>query len=171
MPLYQIQIIQSVVVFLLVLFLRKVVAGIRRKAQKKYHLQVARNRFVAKIIDIGLYTAGIFIVMAIWGVDQADLVVFFTSFIAVLGIALFAQWSMLSNITASILLFVNHPAKIGDYIQLLDKDFPHVGEIRDIGLFFITIRTEEGEVLTIPNGLIFQKMVKVISKPKNDGPQ
>ena len=85
-----------------------------------------------------------------------------------LGIALFAQWSMLSNVTASILLFVNHPAKIGDHIQLLDKDFPYVGEIRDIGLFFITIRTEEGEVLTIPNGLIFQKMVKIIAKPKKD---
>lgn len=66
------------------------------------------------------------------------------------------------------MLFVNHPAKIGDYIQLLDKDFPYFGEIRDIGLFFIIIRTEEGEVLTIPNGLIFQRMVKIISKPKND---
>ncbi len=168
MPLYQIQIIETVVVFVLVLILRKVIAGIRRKAQKKYHLQVARNRFIAKIIDIGLYTAGTFVVLAIWGVDQADLLVFFSSFVAVLGIALFAQWSMLSNVTASILLFVNHPAKIGDHIQLLDKDFPYVGEIRDIGLFFITIRTEEGEVLTIPNGLIFQKMVKIISKPNND---
>ncbi len=168
MPLYQIQIIETVVVFLLVLVLRRVIGGIRRKAQKKYHLQVARNRFVAKIIDIGLYTAGMFVVLAIWGVDQADLLVFFSSFIAVLGIALFAQWSMLSNVTASILLFVNHPAKIGDQIQLLDKDFPYVGEIRDIGLFFITIRTEDGEVLTIPNGLIFQKMVKIITKPKND---
>lgn len=168
MPLYQIQIIETVVVFVLVLILRKVIAGIRRKAQKKYHLQVARNRFIAKIIDIGLYTAGTFVVLAIWGVDQADLLVFFSSFVAVLGIALFAQWSMLSNVTASILLFINHPAKIGDHIQLLDKDFPYVGEIRDIGLFFITIRTEEGEVLTIPNGLIFQKMVKIISKPNND---
>jgi len=168
MPLYQIQIIETVVVFILVLILRKVIAGIRRKAQKKYHLQVARNRFIAKIIDIGLYTAGTFVVLAIWGVDQADLLVFFSSFVAVLGIALFAQWSMLSNVTASILLFVNHPAKIGDRIQVLDKDFPYVGEIRDIGLFFITIRTEEGEVLTIPNGLIFQKMVKIISKPNND---
>ena len=168
MPLYQIQIIETVVVFILVLILRKVIAGIRRKAQKKYHLQVARNRFIAKIIDIGLYTAGTFVVLAIWGVDQADLLVFFSSFVAVLGIALFAQWSMLSNVTASILLFVNHPAKIGDRIQVLDKDFPYVGEIRDIGLFFITIRTEEGEVLTIPNGLIFQKMVKIISKPNNN---
>jgi small-conductance mechanosensitive channel len=168
MPLYQILIIETVVVFFIVLILRKVIAGIRRKAQKKYHLQVARNRFVAKIIDIGLYTGGFFIVLAIWGVDQADLMLFFSSFIAVLGIALFAQWSMLSNVTASILLFVNHPAKIGDYIQLLDKDFPYIGEIRDIGLFFITIRTDEGEVLTIPNGLIFQRMVKIISKPKDD---
>jgi small-conductance mechanosensitive channel len=168
MPLYQIQIIETVAVFILVLILRKVIAGIRRKAQKKYHLQVARNRFIAKIIDIGLYTAGTFVVLAIWGVDQADLLVFFSSFVAVLGIALFAQWSMLSNVTASILLFVNHPAKIGDRIQVLDKDYPYLGEIRDIGLFFITIRTEEGEVLTIPNGLIFQKMVKIISKPNND---
>lgn len=66
MPLYQILIIETVVVFILVLIMRKVIAGIRRKAQQKYHLQVARNRFVAKIIDIGLYTGGFFIVLAIW---------------------------------------------------------------------------------------------------------
>ena len=34
MPLYQILIIETVVVFILVLIMRKVIAGIRRKAQK-----------------------------------------------------------------------------------------------------------------------------------------
>jgi small-conductance mechanosensitive channel len=71
---------------------------------------------------------------------------------------------MLSNVTASIILFLNHPAKIGDTIVFLDKDFPLTGKIKNIGAFFITVRTEEDEMITIPNSLIFQKMVKIISE-------
>jgi len=88
-------------------------------------------------------------------------VLFLSSFIAVLGIALFAQWSMLSNVTASILLFVSHPAKIGDTISILDKDYPLSGKIKDIGAFFVIIETDSKEVITIPNSLFFQKMIKV----------
>ena len=89
---------------------------------------------------------------------------FLSSFIAILGIALFAQWSMLSNVTASILLFVSHPAKVGDTIRILDKDYPLTGKIKDIGAFFVSIETEEKEIITIPNSLLFQKMIKVIEQ-------
>ncbi len=88
------------------------------------------------------------------------MLLFVSSFLTILGITLFAQWSLLSNITAGIILFVNHPAKVSDRVQVLDKDFNISGVISDIGLFFISITTDEKNEITIPNSMIFQKMVK-----------
>jgi len=98
--------------------------------------------------------------LLVWGVEQSKLVFFFTSLLTVLGIAFFAQWSIISNITSSIIIFFNHPVKIGDYIQVLDKEFEIKGNVLDIGLFFLIIETEDHERVTIPSNVFMQKMIK-----------
>jgi small-conductance mechanosensitive channel len=81
-----------------------------------------------------------------------------------LGIAFFAQWSLLSNITSSLLLFFNHPIKIGDTLKILDKDYPFEGEVSDLTYFFVHLKTDKGEIITIPNSLLMQKSVAVVQK-------
>jgi small-conductance mechanosensitive channel len=76
-------------------------------------------------------------------------------------VAFFAQWSLLSNITSSLLLFFNHPLKIGDTIKILDKDCPVEGEIIDLTYFFIHLKKDNGEFITIPNSIILQKPVSL----------
>lgn len=155
------KLIETVLVLVGLVILSFLSRGTLKKIGNRYHLQKDRTLFTVKVINIGLYTAAAITLLFIWGVDQNDLVLFLSSFVAILGIALFAQWSMLSNVTASILLFVSHPAKVGDTISILDKDYPLTGKIKDIGAFFVIIETEEKEVITIPNSLLFQKMIKV----------
>ena len=160
----QLKIIESVLVLLgLVVFMLIIKTSFKRLG-RRYHFQENRTVFAIKIINISLYVAAAVTMLFIWGVDQNELVLFLSSFIAILGIALFAQWSMLSNVTASILLFVSHPAKVGDTISILDKDYPLTGKIKDIGAFFVSIETETNELITIPNSILFQKMIKVDSK-------
>ena len=96
----------------------------------------------------------------IWGVDEQQLLIYISSFLTILGIAFFAQWSILSNITAGIILFVNYPVKIGDKITILEKDHNIDGEIKDIGAFFITLKTDKNEFITVPNSIILQKNIK-----------
>ncbi|MBX2970631.1 MAG: mechanosensitive ion channel family protein [Cyclobacteriaceae bacterium] len=158
------KLIETVLVIVGLVILVLVIKGTLKKIGNRYHLQQNRTLFTVKVINIGLYMAAAITLLFIWGVDQNDLVLFLSSFIAILGIALFAQWSMLSNVTASILLFVSHPAKVGDTISILDKDYPLTGKIKDIGAFFVSIETEEKEIITIPNSLLFQKMIKVESQ-------
>ena len=43
------------------------------------------------------------------------------------------------------ILYINYPVKIGDTITVLEKDNNITGEIRDIGAFFITLKTQENE--------------------------
>jgi len=67
-------------------------------------------------------------------------------------------------VTSSLLLFFNHPVKIGDKIKVLDKDCPFEGEVTDLTYFFIHVKTNEGEITTIPNSVLLQKSVSVIDK-------
>ena len=60
------------------------------------------------------------------------------------------------------LLFFNHPIKIGDTIKVLDKDFPIEGEVTDLSYFFVHLKTDTGEIVTIPNSILLQKSVSVI---------
>lgn len=80
--------------------------------------------------------------------------------LTILGIAFFAQWSIISNITSSLIIFFNHPAKIGDEIIVFDKDYSIEGRISDIGVFFVIIKTVDGEKITIPSNVFTQKMIK-----------
>jgi small-conductance mechanosensitive channel len=71
---------------------------------------------------------------------------------------------LLSNITSSVILFFNHPLKLGDVIKVLDKDYPFEGEVTELTYFFIHLKTIKDEVITIPNSLILQKSISIIAK-------
>ena len=161
------KIIQSIAVFVLGFFIRFLITNSLRKIQLKFGFQKARILVTNKIITILIYITVVVVIAFIWGVDEEQLLIYVSSFLTILGIAFFAQWSILSNITAGIILFVNYPVKIGDTITILEKDYNITGEIRDIGAFFITLRTPERELITLPNSIILQKNIKYSPQPEN----
>jgi small-conductance mechanosensitive channel len=106
----------------------------------------------------------------IWGVNQSDLAVFVGSVLTVVGVAFFAQWSLLSNITSSIIIFFNHPVKLNDSIIILEgKDYGIEGKIIDIGLFFVKLETKESGEITLPNNVFILKSIKNITNEKKSG--
>ena len=89
---------------------------------------------------------------------------FVTSILTVIGVAFFAQWSILSNITAGIIVFFSSPFRIGDTIKILDKDYPIEAKIIDIKSFYTLLKTEEGEQISLPNNLLLQKGIVIVSE-------
>jgi small-conductance mechanosensitive channel len=156
----QYKIIESFIVFILAFILRLLITKSLGKIQLKFGFQKARILLTNKVISILIYITLIVITAFIWGVDEKQLLIYISSFLTILGIAFFAQWSILSNITAGIILFVNYPVKIGDKITILEKDYNVGGEIKDIGAFFITLKTAKNEFITVPNSIILQKNIK-----------
>ena len=154
------KIIGSLIVIVVALFVRIIIAKSLRKIRIKFEFQKARMVVIYKIITFLIYSTSIILIAFIWGVDEKQLVVYVSSFLTILGIAFFAQWSLLSNITAGLILFINYPVKIGDTITILEKDNDTTGEIIDIGAFFITLKNKNSEMITIPNSIILQKMIK-----------
>lgn len=165
MELYNFKVIVSIVIFISAFFIRLLITKSLRKIQIKFGFQQARILVTNKIITILIYITVIVFVAFIWGVDEKQLLVYVSSFLTILGIAFFAQWSILSNITAGIILYVNYPVKIGDSITVLEKDNDITGEIQDIGTFFITLQTPQRELITLPNSIILQKNIKYSPQP------
>lgn len=105
------------------------------------------------------------ILLVIWGLDLKDFAIFISSVLAILGIGFFAQWSILSNLTASVILFFSHPLRLGDRIRVLDKDFDWTGEIEDISAFYLFMKTDDGRKITIPTNLVIQKGIEILEQP------
>jgi small-conductance mechanosensitive channel len=119
-----------------------------------------RSKIVKKGINLTTITLFLIILLSIWGVNQSELAVFIGSVLTVIGIALFAQWSILSNVTSGIILFFSHSAQLDDWITIMDKEYDIDGRISDIGLFFVTLKSKENDSIEIPNSVFLYKMIK-----------
>ncbi|MGY5355481.1 mechanosensitive ion channel domain-containing protein [Wenyingzhuangia sp. IMCC45467] len=137
-----------------------------RNAIKKFTfvraIDANRRKVIVVICYMIIYAIFGTILAVIWGVDFDKFSVFLSSTLAVLGVAFVAQWSLLSNLTASVILFFNHPVRIGSRIRILDKDYDLTGEVKDITSFYFYIRTDKGENITFPNSLILQKGIELL---------
>lgn len=164
MDLPEIQIIGTVVALAVYIILRVVAAKFIDKTVATGSMQKTRGKIAKKAVNLLLLLLLFTFISILWGVDQGELAIFIGSVLTVIGIALFAQWSILSNITAGIILFFNHSVKLDDAIAIIDKDFNVEGRVSDIGLFFVILKTEEGEKVSVPNNVFIQKMIRHKSK-------
>ncbi|MFY8162021.1 MAG: mechanosensitive ion channel domain-containing protein [Candidatus Kapaibacteriota bacterium] len=137
---------------------KKIINNVLKSAQ----LERARRKIIIKAIHLFTSITLVIILAGIWGLKQNEIAVFVSTILTALGIAFFAQWSLLSNITSSIILFFNHPLKLGDTIKVLDKDYPFDGEITELTYFFIHLKSKNGEIITVPNSMVIQKAIAIV---------
>ncbi|WP_196889051.1 mechanosensitive ion channel domain-containing protein [Aureivirga sp. CE67] len=152
------------IAFFLLLILRKFLT----KFMDKNSIDPNRKKIILNLFYIFLYSIIAVILLFIWGVNLKEFTLFISSILAVLGVAFVAQWSVLSNLTSSVILFFFHPVRIGDKIRILDKDFELTGEVVDITGFFFFIITDEGENISFSNSIILQKGIEIITKTKEE---
>jgi small-conductance mechanosensitive channel len=157
---YKIKIIETALVIVLFIISKLISKRIVKKVGVRFNYQRGRVSITNKIVDALLVIILAVFLMANWGIDQSKLLLFLSTVLTILGVAFFAQWSLISNITSTLIIFFNHPIKIGDYLTIMDKDFPIEGKLSDIGIFFITVKTKEGKKITLPSNVFMQKMIR-----------
>ena len=153
MDLVEIKILETVIAIVLFLLLRLGISKLISRTVTKSLLQKTRGKIIKKIFLIVLVFITFIFIFSVWGIKQSELYLFLASVLTVIGIALFAQWSHLSNITAGIIIFFNPSVKLDDTVAIIDKDHEVEGRISDIGLFFIKLKTKEGEEINLPNNI------------------
>ncbi|GJH40203.1 mechanosensitive ion channel protein MscS [Capnocytophaga sp. HP1101] len=161
---YLYQIIATAIALVVFTALRYLVNSIIERFGKRAGLGVNRTHLVKKYIDYFIYALAVLTIVSIWGIKTEQLFLFVTSVLTVIGVAFFAQWSILSNITAGIIVFFSSPFRIGNIIKILDKDYPIEAKIVDIKSFYTLLKTAEGEEISLPNNLLLQKGVVIVSE-------
>jgi len=158
------EIIDTVIViiffFILNFILKKIVRGIGKRS----NINIARVNLINRYITFTLVFVALLIEAIIFGVEPGQIALVFSSVFAVVGIGLFAIWSILSNITSGVIMFFSFPYKVGDKIMIHDKDFPMEAIIEDIGAFQLHLRLDNGNLVTYPNNLMLQKAVTLVKK-------
>ena len=122
-----------------------------------------KGLFAARVI---VATVSLSLLLLAWGIDFSGLLVLSTSIITVTGVALFASWSLISNITAYFILLTNVAYSRGNYVRILDGDNYIEGVIADVGPFSTRLITADRETLMYPNNLILTRPVLLNPKEK-----
>ncbi len=164
---HRIQLIETAIALAAFLFLKTVSRWLVRGAVVRLAYKAKEEREVMRLIRLMLLLLIAVVLTAIWGVKQNEILLFAASAITVLGVAFFAEMSILSNITAFLVLFFQHPVKIGDTIRLRDQEQEIEGELVDITYFFAFIRMTDGRVVTVPNSVLLKSPFTITSSSRN----
>lgn len=161
---YQTELINGVIILAILYAILVLLKISIRKIGRKSGINDARIHLIIRYTTVTLFFIAVLVLAFIFGTDINDLALIFSSIFAVIGIALFAVWSILSNITSGVIMFFSFPYKVGDKIRIHDKDFPIDAIIEDIRAFQLHLRQDNGDLVTYPNNLILQKAVTLIEK-------
>ncbi|MBT8183044.1 MAG: mechanosensitive ion channel family protein [Eudoraea sp.] len=163
---HQNELLATIITIVTLLVIKFILSKTIRKVGSVSDLNKVRTRLIIKYVSFGLSVLGVVVIILIWGVNFRQLGLIFSSVFAVIGVAIFAQWSILSNVTAGIILYFSFPFKIGDRIKIMDKEMELEGNyiIEDIRAFHIHLRNDASELITYPNNLMLQRAVLTLNK-------
>lgn len=158
---YKLQIFETALVVAFLILVKIFARNSINRILSKFEFGNERKRISHKIVNLFITLFALIFLAGIWNIDRSQLMVFITSTLTLVGVGFIAQWSILANVTSSLILFFNHPMKLGQEIQILDKEYDINGTLIDISFFFLYIKTEEGEIITIPNSVVLNKVIKI----------
>lgn len=154
-------------IILLYLISRRLILGLINRHAAKNNFDKSRTLYVKKMTSIVNFIVFAALLGFTWEVSLSGLSFYFASIFTVVGVGLFANWSILSNMTASVILFFFFPYRIGSRIRIQDGDNSVEGLILDITMFYIEIETEDSNIVSFPNNLAMQK-ASILLKDKGE---
>lgn len=163
------KVLSFALIFFSYIIIVKLLSSMIERVGRQKSVQAYRIKYISKTLTISLTVVYLMLTLLILGVEYTQVSVFLSSAFAVIGIALFAQWSILSNITASLIIFFAFPYRVGDRIKILDKDDDISGIVDEITLFHVIVRKGD-DLISYPNSLILQKAVVKLTETSNDAP-
>ncbi len=147
MPL--IRLLYIILVLLAFLIVMKLILRITRKAlSKSDSIEKGAQRMIVRGVKFLLYILFILTACGMLGIEISSFVALFS--IVGAAMALAAQ-NILTNLFDGIILILNHPFTIGDYIEAGDDG----GTVVDTGLLYTKLCTPDNKVISIPNSQVY----------------
>lgn len=136
-----------------------------------HYFKLSERKDILRLLNLLLGVIFFLVIVAIWSVKQENVLIVISSLLTVFGVALFAEMSILSNITACLILFFQHPVKVGDIIRTNSEGTEIEGTLVDITYFFVFIRTNTGATVTIPNALLLKSSFTILQNESTTATQ
>jgi len=141
---YSFQIIGAVIITVIGWFLSKYIYNLLIRFFANHDFDVTLGKFAANAVRILVLGAMIVVAIGKLGISIAPFIAAVGAIFLTAGLAI--QGSV-ANFAAGISLVISRPFKIGDTI-LINNIY---GEVEEIKLAYTTLRTEDEELITIPN--------------------
>jgi small conductance mechanosensitive channel len=165
-----ISLIPNLVLALFVFILFLLVASVCRALVRRFAIQRRKHQGIALLLGRLVYTA-IVVIGFLVGLSVIAPSFQASDLIKILGIGSvavgFAFQNILQNFLAGILLLVQEPFRIGDFISVTGIE----GAVHDIQSRATVITTKEGRRVIIPNAIIFTSPVAVEGSAGQTVPQ
>ncbi|MGA9047305.1 mechanosensitive ion channel family protein [Sulfuricurvum sp.] len=141
---YSFQIIGAVIIVVIGWFVSKYAYNTLVKFFEKHDFDVTLGKFAANIVRILIFGAMFIVAIGKLGISIAPFIAAVGAVFLTAGLAL---QGTVANFAAGISLVITRPFKIGDTI-LVNKVY---GVVEEIKLGYTTLRTEDEEIITVPN--------------------
>lgn len=159
----QYKLIVTLIALLLFPVLLKTTKQLLEKAIKG-KIDLHRKYRAELLLKIILAFVMLCLVLVFWGIELRGLLVLGSSLFAMLGVALFAAWSLLSNLTAFLLMFIQNDCRVGYWVRIMDGANAIEGRIIEMGLMNVLLEHVDGHKVIYPNNLFVTRPVLVLSK-------
>jgi len=154
-----VQVIISLVIILFYVVMNRRIAPFLYKTIAASVLKEEMNRRAVVVFHILLFLLLVVVLSIVWGIDIKGLLVLASSMIAVIGVALFAAWSLISNITAFFIMLGQRNFSPGAQVRIIDGANHVEGKVLEINLFSTVLLTKQNEQVVYPNNLIVSRPV------------
>lgn len=141
----------AVLVLILFWLVAKVVRAVVRRGMSRISNNRAVINLFATLTYVALLAVGFFMALGVLQLDKT--VISLLAGAGILGLALaFAFQDATENLISGITISVRKPFVVGDFIET--NDF--LGTVEDITLRYTAIRRPQGQVVLIPNSMVFK---------------
>jgi small conductance mechanosensitive channel len=147
----------AIAILLLGLWLAgRIAKAVRRLALKSDRVDETLAGFLAQLTRYAITGFVILAVLQRFGVETTSIVAVIGAATLAIGLAL---QGTLSNVAAGVMLILFRPYRLGDFVEVAGAS----GLIEDVGLFTSTLKTLDGVVVTLPNGLCWGAPIRNFS--------
>ncbi|WP_407330349.1 mechanosensitive ion channel domain-containing protein [Enterovibrio sp. 27052020O] len=156
------QIIFQLVVFLVILFIARLIANVTRKvvkravASKNLKFSQLMQDFFISMSGKGVWFIGILIALSQIGLNLTPILTGFGIAGVIIG---FALQDTLSNFAAGMMLLIYRPFDVGDFVAAGGVE----GKVSHMSLVNTTIKTFDNQIIIVPNSKIWGDVIKNVT--------
>ena len=100
----------------------------------------------------------VLLLIALAGHEITGIWAFLSTLLGLIAVGFVAVWSVLSNVTSTLIILIWRPFNIGEHVELLPEGI--AGEVVDINFMYTLLRTDADEHTAVPNSQFLQKFIR-----------